>query len=85
MCIKIVGFYKDKFKIKYKSLHQSCSEFMKLHYWLRKDRVIILIYENEEENERLKKALIHAYKALERRYIENLKEIEKINSKLLSM
>ena len=42
----------------------------------------ILIPENENENERLKKALINAYKALERKYLENLEEIEKINSKL---
>jgi len=55
-----------------------------LNFWMNYEGKI-LIHENEEENERLKKALIHAYKALERRYIENLKEIEKINSKLLSM
>ena len=58
---------------------------MKLHYWLRKDRVKILISENEKENEQLKKALINAYKALERKYLENLEEIEKISSKLGSL
>ena len=42
----------------------------------------ILMLENEKENERLKKALIHAYKALERKYLENLEEIEKINLKM---
>ena len=38
--------------------------------------------ENENENERLKKALINAYKALERKYHENLEEIKRISSKL---
>jgi len=52
---------------------------VKLHYWLKKDEVIILILENEEENERLKKALFYAHKELESRYIENLKEIKNIN------
>ena len=42
----------------------------------------ILMLEKEKENERLKKALINAYKALERKYLENLKEIEKLNSNL---
>ena len=46
---------------------------------------IILIIKNEEENDQLKKALIHAYKALERKYLENLEEIEKISSKLGSL
>ena len=35
--------------------------------------------ENNNESERLKKALINAYKVLERKYLENLEEIEKIN------
>ncbi len=43
---------------------------------------MILMLENENENEQLKKALIHAYKALERKYLENLEEIERINSNL---
>ena len=46
---------------------------------------MILMLENDNENERLKKALIHAYKALERKYLENLEEIEKISSKLGSL
>ena len=45
----------------------------------------ILMLENEKENERLKKALINAYKALERKYLENLEEIDKISSKLGSL
>ena len=43
---------------------------------------IILMLENDNESERLKKALIRAYKVLERKYLENLEEIEKINLKL---
>ena len=35
--------------------------------------------ENYNESERLKKALINAYKSLERKYLENLEEIKKIN------
>ncbi len=45
---------------------------------------IILMLENDNESERLKKALINAYKALERRYLENLEEIEKINFELVN-
>ena len=40
---------------------------------------IILMIENENESEKLKKVLIQAYKVLERKYLENLEEIEKIN------
>ena len=38
--------------------------------------------ENDNESERLKKALINAYKAIDRKYLEILEEIEKINSEL---
>ena len=55
---------------------------MKLNYWWMKGGGTILMLENDNESERLKKALINAYKALERKYLENLEEIEKISSKL---
>jgi len=38
---------------------------------------IIFIFENDDEIEQLQKALLHAYKALERRSLENLEEIKK--------
>ena len=46
---------------------------------------IILMFENDNESKQLKKALINAYKVLEKKYLEKLEEIERINSNLGSL